>query len=567
MPNADSFGLSIPSVPPMVLLWPFLLAAGLYLLLRWVVRTPGGGTSAVTVSQHALWVGVLGWLASSLQAAANAGILPLDGTSPALTSPAGILSALAWPVLGCLTVHAIGQLSYPGPKLTRRQAILEVRRVRDFLPRRLAWTVLAIFAGAALHIAYVAALPGYDPIPYSTIQDSEGSFRPVGGEGRIPGHLLAACLGAAWLTLTVGTALVLALISRRRQLEGLSPQENDVLRTIAMNRLLRTVATIAAGLGAVAGNFAVRPDPAAGSTGWINPAGFVALVVLLAMWAWAPPKLPGANTGGTGLRPAESPASAHGATKLSVSVGAAMGVAPVAAAGLAIFVPGFLVPGTGFPGQQMLFLPLLAATVLLVAGAGELLLQRNYGSPGIPRTSPRQAVSPALLATAITAAVLYVAITAVTAVGEWKLREAGFVWPLRPDSPTGGSTAWAVAAAATAVVAAIACWPIVVARQRRSISSNVPGLDAALRAITVHRVVRTLAAYCTAQAGVILLAASSAWPPALDLPVASWTATWQPAMIAGAMLAAVGVLIAVIPVRGFARVPASPGRTVAEAAR
>ncbi|MFY9637088.1 MAG: hypothetical protein WAL27_20435, partial [Cellulosimicrobium cellulans] len=291
MPGADSFGFSIPDVPPMLLLGPFLLAAGLYLLLRWVVRAPGGGASAVSVSQHALWVGVLGWLASSLQSAANAGILPLTGTSPALASPTGILAALAWPVLGCLAIHAIGQLSYPGPRLPRRIASLDVRRVRDFLPRRLAWTVLAILAGAGLQIAYVATLPGYEPIPFSTIQDSAGNFRPVGGDGRIAGNVLAACLGAAWLALAAGTASVLMLVSRRRQLEALNPQENDVLRTIAMNRLLRTVATIAAGLSAVAGNFAVRPDPAANSTGWTNPAGLVALVVLLTMWAWAPPKL------------------------------------------------------------------------------------------------------------------------------------------------------------------------------------------------------------------------------------------------------------------------------------
>ncbi|MEO8283086.1 MAG: hypothetical protein ABI568_06730, partial [Pseudarthrobacter sp.] len=69
MPGVDGFGTAVNNVPPMVLLWPFLLAAGLYLVLRWEIRAPGGGTTAVTVSQHALWIGVIGWLASSLQAA------------------------------------------------------------------------------------------------------------------------------------------------------------------------------------------------------------------------------------------------------------------------------------------------------------------------------------------------------------------------------------------------------------------------------------------------------------------------------------------------------------------
>ena len=567
MPSSDSFELAIHNVPPMVLLWPFLLASGVYLLLRWVVRAPGGGTTAVTVSQHALWIGVIGWLASSLQSAGNAGILPVGNAFPVLATPASILVALAWPVLGCLAVHAIGQLSYPGPQLPRRWATLEFRRIRDFLPLSLAWTVAAIFAGAALQIAYVAGLPGYESIPYGTVQEGSDGFRRIGGDGRIPGWVLAACLGGAWLALALGTALVLMLISRRRQLEALDAGGNDLLRTIAMNRLLRTVATIAAGLAAVAGNFAARPDPAANATSWTNPAGLVALVVLVTMWWWAPPKLSGASASGSGLRPAGSPAAAHSATKLSVSLGAAMGIAPVAAAVLGIFVSGFFLPGAGLPWQPMVFVALMAVGVLLVAGAGELLLQRNYGSREVPRTWPRQVVSPALLTTAIVAVALYLAITAVTAVGEWKLREAGLVDTLRPGIVPAGSAGWVIAAVATAGVAAAACLPVAVARLRRSISSNIHGLDAALRAITVHRVVRTLAAYCAVQGGVLLMTASTAWPPALDLPAESGTATWQPAMIAGALLGAIGVVIAVVPVRRFARVPASPASSVPEAAR
>ncbi len=567
MPTADSFEFAFHNVPPMVLLWPFLLASGVYLVLRWVIRAPGGGTSAVTVSQHALWIGVIGWLASSLQAAGSAGILPAGSSSAVLATPPSILEALAWPVLGCLAVHAIGQLSYPGPQLPRRSATLEVRRVRDFLPRGLALTAVAIFAGSALLIGFVASLPGYDSIPYSTQQVGSDGFRRVGGDGRIPGWVLAACLGAAWLALVLGTALVLRLISRRRQLEDLTAPENDLLRTIAMNRLLRTVATIAAGLGAVAGNFAVRPDPASNPTGWTNPAGFAALVVLVAMWWWAPPKLAGTRAGGNGPRTAESPAAAHPATRLSVSLGAAMGIAPVGAAVLGIFVVGFFLPGAGSPGQPMVVVALMAAAILLVAGAGELLLQRNYGSREVPRTWPRQVVSPALLTTGIIAVALYLAITAVTAVGEWKLREAGMVASLPPDSVPGGPAGWTVTAVASAGVAAIACLAVAVTRRRRSISAAIPGLDAALRAITLHRVVRTLAAYCAVQGGVLLMTASSAWPPAMDLPAESWTAPWQPALTAGALLAIIGVAIAVVPVRGFARVPARPAGSVPEAAR
>ncbi|MEO8283156.1 MAG: hypothetical protein ABI568_07085, partial [Pseudarthrobacter sp.] len=494
----------------------------------------------------------------------QAGIRPASNSLPALITPTSILGALAGPVLGCLAVHAVGQLSYPGPQRPRRSAVLEVRRVRDFLPRGLAWTVAAIFAGAALQIGYVADLPAYNAVRYGSFQEGPDGFRPVGGDGRIQGWVLAACLGAAWLALALGTALVLKLISHRRQLEALGAADNDVLRTVAMNRLLRTVATVAAGLGAVAGNFAARPDPASNASGWTNTAGIAGLVVLLAMWAWAPPKLASAQSAGRAGPTTESPAGAHPATRLTVSLGAALGLAPVAVAALGLFVPGFLMPGSAFPGQPAVLVALIAVAVLLVCGAGELLLQRNYVSPGMPKTWPRQVASPALLTTAIVAAVLLTSVTVLTATGEWKLREAGV---FGPGGIAVGPSAWVIAAAATVAVGVIAIVPVAAARTRGSISTDIPGLDAALRAITVHRVVRTLAAYCTAQAGVLLMTDSMAWPPLLGMQPTTWDATWQPAVIAGALLAAAGVVIAVIPVKGFARTPAVPAKSVREGAQ
>ena len=152
----------------MALLGPLIAALGIYGLLRWVIWAPGGGTSPKSISDHALWVGVIGWLASTLQGAANAGIIPLNPQTPSLQQPADILETLAWPVAGCLGVHALGQLSYPGPRGPRRLATLSVRRVRDFLPRKLAWTTFGIFAASAASIAWAAMQPAYRPLPYGS---------------------------------------------------------------------------------------------------------------------------------------------------------------------------------------------------------------------------------------------------------------------------------------------------------------------------------------------------------------------------------------------------------------
>jgi hypothetical protein len=523
------------NVPPMAVVWPFLLAAGSYLLLRWVIWGPGGG-SAATASQHAFWVGIMGWLASSLQPAGNAGILYASPDSQPLISTAAIVPALAWPILGSLAVHAIGQLSYPGPRLPRRQADLGLRRVRDFLPRPLAWTVLAVFAGAALQIGWMATLPGYDPVPYGSRPDPAAGFVPYGGDGRVPGIELASYLGPALLVLGAGTWLVLVLITRRRRLEALDSVENSLLRTIAMNRLLRTAATIASGLAAIAGNHAARPDPSLVTSGWMNAAGAVNLAVLLAMWWWAPPKLPAAQEDGTMPERRGPSAASHPATRLSVSLGAASGLAAFVPAMAAVFIPGALA------GHPALVVALAAASVLLVTAAGELLIQRNYGTSEAPRGWPRQPVSPAMLTTGIAALTILAAAVIVTSSVQADL---GIL-------PSWSPTLWACAA-----VALVAVLPAGAAKARKGIPTAVAGLDAALRAITMHRVVRTLAACFTAQAGVLLLAAGPGIRRTLELEPAPWAWAWDAAPFTGALLCAAGIVIAVIPVRSFARSTAS----------
>lgn len=533
-------------LPPLLLLGPLLAAVVVYLVLRWVIWAPDTGTSPASVSEHALWVGVIGWLASSLQGAVNVGIIPANPSTGAALATAGtILPALMWPVLGCLTVHALGQISYPGPRRTRRQAVLSVRRIRDFLPRRLALTTAAIFGTAAAGIAATATLPGFAAVAPTQVSDGQSTYYNGGGDGRIPGPEVAGWLGGALLVLAGGTWLVLWLIASRRQLESLDAADNAVLRTIAMNRLLRTVSTVAAGLAAIAGNFAARPDPAQGMTSWANPAGLACTVVLLVMWWWRPPRLAAA---GLGVRNRPEPGTAavrqHPAARLVSSLGALLGLAAaVPLAGGAFLYEALAVASYGFAG----FVALMAASVLLVVAAGELLLRHNYGSPDAPRSWPRQPVSPALLTTAVLALLVFLLVLVLTAAGQARLGEG-------PD--------WVPVALLTAGVFAVSLPAVVTARRRRGIPDAPAGLDAALRAITVHRVVRTLAAALTAQAGVLLLTRSTAWAELLGRAAFGETdpaaTTWWPAVAAGAVLGVAATVIAVIPVRAPARPAAAP---------
>ena len=291
-------------VPPAAVLWPLLLTAGVYLLLRYLIRGARGHDVSAAASRHAFCIGVLGWLGSSLLPAANAGILPVPETA---SGPVEILPALAWPVLGCLAVHILGQLSYPRARTVHAHAGA-VRPIRTFLPRRLSWTVAAVFLLSAVQIAWTATLPGFAAHPYGSRPDASGGYATFGGEGRIPGVELAAHLGGALLVLAAGTLVVLALMAHRPPVAGLGSRADGLLRTITANRLLRTVATVAAGLAAIAGNHAARPDPAAGTANWFNPAGALNLAVLLVMLLWAPPNLPGTSPARRRTRALANPA-------------------------------------------------------------------------------------------------------------------------------------------------------------------------------------------------------------------------------------------------------------------
>lgn len=528
-------------LPPMLLLGPLVAAVVLYLILRWVVWEPRMGASPETVSQHALWVGVIGWMASSLQGATNIGILPAGRTTspvmgPFLVTPDTIIPALAWPILGTLGVHALGQLSYPRPRRTRRKASLHVRKIHDFLPRPLAWTTLAIFTVAAAFIAWTALLPGYDAIAYGSVREDPQGYRTIGGDGRVPGTELAGWLGAALVVLAAGTWLVLLLVARRRQLEQLTDQDNSLLRTIAMNRLLRTVSTVASGLAVIAGNYVARPDPAAGSTSWTNFAAFAGMAVLLAMLVWAPPKLTGRATaaGHRDATPGHFGAGPHPAAKLVVSVGAGLGVA----AALPVLAGVFLVPAiiAAGPTGPALFVALVAGLVLLVLAAGEMLLQRNYTSPDEPRTWPRQPLGPALLTTLILALLVFVATLVISATGNTLLGRDG---------------GWIPASVLSGAGAGLALPALIATRLRPGVPGAPGGLDAALRAITLHRVARTLSAMFMAQAAMVLLMNTQAWAAAFGVAFLP-SIPWWPASLAGTILACGAIVTALVPVRTFA---------------
>ena len=107
----------------------------------------------------------------------------------------------------------------------------------------------------------------------------------------------------------------------------------------------------------------------------------------------------------------------------------------------------------------------------------------------------------------------------------------------------------------TVGVSAVGAAAILTARFRRGIAGDVSrdGLDSALRAIAMYRIIRTLAAYFLAEAGAVLLTNPEAWGTLIP-----WSDNIAPgpSMLIGALLAATAVVTAVTPVRSLlGRIP------------
>jgi hypothetical protein len=345
---------------------------------------------------------------------------------------------------------------------------------------------------------------------------------------------------------------VLLLITRRRQLEGLSDSDNQRLRSIAMNRLLRTVATVAAGLGAIAGNFGMNTPP--GTTapfGGINYAGIVNIAVLVVMWRWRPPRLADVEM----VENRETAAGSghliglnHPAGKLVMSLGPLLGLAAAFP-----LIPGFLFSAVS-PAVQMpaLYGPAgyvgcAAVLVLLVIAAGEFLLRTNHCSADVPQGLPKVAVSPALTLTAVAAFIIFLVLLAITAAGA-----------VKSDVASG----WMEAGLPAVVVVALATLALLLTSKRPGIRAAPPGLDAALRSITSFRIVRTIAAFFAAEAALLVLYEDQAISMALGFGPAARPEYWGLVSGAGGLLAVCAVVIAVIPVRSFVR---TPGNVVPQA--
>jgi hypothetical protein len=255
-----------PVRPPEEALVPVLGPAALALVLLAVVAAvrrrpplPGGASGPV----RSVARGTARWRAAGLGAGVVGAALVLArshlGDGALLAAPVG--------ALGVLAGVAVGELRAPRPAGPVRSAALEVRRVRDHLPRGLTSAVATALAGLALLLAATTATGSADDLgrPGRWLVLRRGDLG-VEARGPWPGAYYSLPLAVVVLAGLAAAGIALVRVVRRPRPDG-DRERDDLVRRSSAEAVVAAVGVLAAvplaGCAAVAAGgllgFADRP--------------------------------------------------------------------------------------------------------------------------------------------------------------------------------------------------------------------------------------------------------------------------------------------------------------------
>ncbi|MGG5753006.1 hypothetical protein ACQ3I4_10315 [Zafaria sp. Z1313] len=561
--NTDAQGLRLDELANAA----FGIALGvalLYAFLRYRARTPRGADPRDSARSHAFWTALIALFASGTAGLAEMGYLPAPAysggfdepftiESVAAPGPGELVLAAASPGLWLGIVYVVAQFTWPRPAGRVRTAALEVRRPADFLPRFLPAMFGTVWLAAVAATAWAWTMPGRSPVPPRRFIERDGSGAITsegidsGADGLRAGTEFAPWLLLGLVLLAAAVAVSVLVVTRRSPLGALTAGDDATLRTISLNRLLRTAVLVAGGFFAVAVTYGVAgvqgafrdrfhaehgyyPGDYVRGLGddslpvdlplaWVNTfLPVLVLVVVFLMAGWSAPRLSRGPGGGPGEMDSDGGARGSGASGAGTSAQAPDDVdrpGTFAAASrlsrqlhqLGLMAAAFLLLPLGLaawagpaPEHAAGISPDLVAALLpftayaLVLLAGEALVRRGH----TPRGGPAQALRTwrfARVPLGFAAAGL-LALAAASGLTLAAGGRSGVVLSLLV-----GATAAAALSAATAAVAL----------RRAPLGRGDAAQDLRLRRLTIHRALRTTAAALLAGAGLLLLLDAAFW--------------------------------------------------------
>lgn len=281
-----------------------------YIILRYSAWTPAGGTPAASARMHGMVTALI-----ALFATGTAGLerLSRSGFShagpPSAQAPGSYvhevpppplpwidaLSAVAAPAVWLVVIYTVAQYSWPRPTAQVRTVRLAERTTVSYLPRPLTITTASVMVAGmiATALAWTAReVPARVHEDVSAAGPGDQFSSSWMEQGLRAGTEFAPWLLLGLVLLTAATAAAIRVIARRPALSGLTTEEDDATRHIAVNRALRTAAVASWGFFNTAINawfFALAesstPVPAEVTAG----VGILGFVLLLSMLLWRSP--------------------------------------------------------------------------------------------------------------------------------------------------------------------------------------------------------------------------------------------------------------------------------------
>lgn len=387
----------------------------IYVILRLAHQSNRPNTAPLRLARrHATWAAVIALFVGPVFGTPPLQLLRSPSTYTGLprsvwsTLPED-LAATAIPFLALGGVYILAQFTGPIGGGSLRMAELTVRRLRDYLPRRLTIYAGSIVLLGALSIALVSALPSI--IPPDRPLDAPVDSYILAPLPRLDGGYFATVAGLSYGLFVLGVVVALLVIVRRRRVPTLTHVEDSIIRRVFINRLLRSAALVGVIVTSNCLDFAAT-GPSAGDWNGLRLAvtalGFLTVIVVLIT------KPPVAEED-VDRAPAHEPAP---------TVGTALRAAAVVRSGRYLgytawsigMIP--LLLTLGAPMGGLVNLAVLTLSFIVFNGAqlfAELALVQNHSHE--PRLRVRNAHSLVRPSVAVAAVATLAAVTAVTLLG------------------------------------------------------------------------------------------------------------------------------------------------------
>lgn len=218
-------------VLPMTIALAVVTVVGVAVLVWDQRRTPLPSDAARVANRHAAIAAAVAWACVIGALVASVGIVLMSNAD--LTGRVmALMPADAAVVL--LTVHAAGELTWPRPRGTVREARLAPRDTDDVAPRwlhRVTWVWASALVASLVVFGVVA--DGPRSVAVTTPSGLEYSAAPF------PGWWYGVPLIAAVLAIIVGVELVLRLVTLRPAVAGVPASWDLALRRRSARRVLR----------------------------------------------------------------------------------------------------------------------------------------------------------------------------------------------------------------------------------------------------------------------------------------------------------------------------------------